>query len=193
VDLVSTGEVASMFGVTPRTIQLWAENGLLTSTRTAGGHRRFNRAEVEALFKEWQQQRNREGTAHNPCVLIIDDDMALQELYRRQIERLLPNAQVHSAGDGYRGLVKIGLLKPDLVLLDLVMPGLDGIRVLREVQSNPDLQRTNVVVVTGLSDEDIADRGGLPPGIRHLRKPVTISDMQSLFSGLYEPVRGTGT
>lgn len=46
---MTTGQVAELFGVTGKTVQSWTERGLLTGHRTLGGHRRFDRAEVEEL------------------------------------------------------------------------------------------------------------------------------------------------
>ena len=58
-ELMSPGEVAKRFRVTPKTVGRWAANGRLTETRTAGGHRRFLASEVEALAVELQQQNNK--------------------------------------------------------------------------------------------------------------------------------------
>ena len=57
-ELMSPGEVARRFRVTPKTVGRWAASGRLTETRTAGGHRRFFAAEVEALAAELQQKKN---------------------------------------------------------------------------------------------------------------------------------------
>jgi signal transduction histidine kinase/CheY-like chemotaxis protein/HAMP domain-containing protein len=79
-------------------------------------------------------------------VLIIDDDEASRDFLRRILVK--KNWQVHEASDGRRGLELMKALSPRLVLLDLLMPEMDGFETLNEMQQIPELQNIPVVVVT---------------------------------------------
>jgi CheY-like chemotaxis protein len=79
-------------------------------------------------------------------VLVIDDDQASREFLRRILVKR--KWTVHEAADGIRGLELMKRLKPRLVLLDLLMPEMDGFQTLSEMQSVPELQNIPVVVVT---------------------------------------------
>ncbi|WP_085027343.1 response regulator [Ensifer aridi] len=82
----------------------------------------------------------------NRDVLVIDDDQASREFLRRILVKR--KWTVHEAADGIRGLELMKRLKPRLVLLDLLMPEMDGFQTLSEMQSVPELQNIPVVVVT---------------------------------------------
>lgn len=82
----------------------------------------------------------------NRNVLVIDDDQASREFLRRILVKR--NWTVHEAGDGIRGLEQMKQLRPRLVLLDLLMPEMDGFQTLSEMQRTPELQSIPVVVVT---------------------------------------------
>jgi CheY-like chemotaxis protein len=79
-------------------------------------------------------------------VLIVDDDQASRDVLRRILTK--KNWQVHEASNGVRGIELMKRLSPRLVLLDLLMPEMDGFETLSEMQQIPELQNIPVVVVT---------------------------------------------
>ncbi len=85
-------------------------------------------------------------------ILIVDDQLFIRELYRKQIE-LLENVGVLEAADGDEALCKIRVIKPDLILLDIVMPKKDGFEVLKEIHNDPDLKNIPVVIISSHADE----------------------------------------
>ncbi|HEU5086055.1 MAG TPA: DNA-binding response regulator, partial [Roseiflexaceae bacterium] len=87
--------------------------------------------------------------AANGSVLIVDDDPESRELYHRLIERALPGYRIHLAPDGRAALVMLAELQPALVVLDLVMPGVDGFGVLEAMRVDERLAMVPVVVVSG--------------------------------------------
>jgi signal transduction histidine kinase/DNA-binding response OmpR family regulator len=93
-------------------------------------------------------------------VLVIDDDPPTREMLRRMLER--EGFRVAEAGDGRAGLERVAEHRPSLVLLDLLMPGLDGFGFLAELQSRPEWRTIPVVVVTAkdLSAEEHAMLSG---------------------------------
>ncbi|MCC2690807.1 MAG: hypothetical protein K0S21_3610, partial [Rhizobiaceae bacterium] len=82
----------------------------------------------------------------NRHVLIIDDDQSSREFMRRILTK--KGWQVHEAGDGRQGLEQMKRSSPRLVLLDLLMPEMDGFQTLTEMQSLPELRKIPVVIVT---------------------------------------------
>jgi CheY-like chemotaxis protein len=87
---------------------------------------------------------------------------------------------VASAGDGYEALIRLGTLKPDLLIADLQMPGMDGFRMLRTIKASPELAGVSIVVVSGLDAEDIALHGGVPDGIPVLPKPIPFDRLRAI-------------
>ena len=103
-------------------------------------------------------------------VLIVDDEVALANTLAQRLQ--LRNLKVGTAYDGEQALSKLAVDKPDVVVLDLRMPGMHGMEVLREIKKTcPDIQ---VIILTGHGtdkDEEEAKRLG---GFDFLKKPADI-------------------
>lgn len=85
-----------------------------------------------------------------PFILVIEDDPSVQRLLSMLIES--QGYDVAVARDGLEGLVKAGFRHPSLVVLDIMMPNVDGARVLREMREDALLAEVPVLVVTGIAD-----------------------------------------
>jgi DNA-binding response OmpR family regulator len=83
-------------------------------------------------------------------VLVVEDDPSVRGLLHTLLTA--EGYEVSTASDGLAGLVKAAQTLPDLILLDLMMPDLGGVRVLEELREDPELDETPVVVVTGQVD-----------------------------------------
>lgn len=83
-------------------------------------------------------------------VLLVEDDTSVRELLRVLLEG--EGYEIHEARDGLDGLLKAQFTKPDLLILDLMMPDVDGERVLIQLRSEPKLADIPVVVVSGKYD-----------------------------------------
>lgn len=184
-DLLSTREAASLLGVSLRTIQLWVESGVLRAWKTAGGHRRVSRDSVDKLLQEKQHAIQPEADtavqADKPArkrVLIIEDEPDLLKLYRLLIGGWGLDADIVTACNGFEGLVQIGQQRPDIVITDLMMPGMDGFAMLRSLNANADFNDLHTIVVTAMSAADVHDQGGLPEGCTLMHKPLDFTALR---------------
>jgi excisionase family DNA binding protein len=186
---VTTFEAAGMLGVTLRTVQLWANRGILESWKTQGGHRRIVRDSVERLLARRGQQQTPPivdpGVAPIPSaealrILVVEDEPDLLRLYRMQLARWPTAPEVSLAGNGFEGLVLIGSVRPHLLIADLHTPEMDGFQMLRTLRTMPQLDAMEVVVVTGLDPADVAQRGGLPSGTAILPKPIPFPELERI-------------
>lgn len=195
--LYTTTKVAKMFGVTPRTIQMWADSGMIEVTKTLGGHRRITAFEVERLSRELGKmppelasvdEKNEKRPAETEAnrvvrILFVDDDKDLLKLYQMQIETWeTPETEVYLASDGYDALVQIGSKKPDIIITDLKMPRMDGGHMIEVIQQNPDMAHCQIVVVTGLSKDEIQQDYVLPPNVLLEEKPMPFARIQRLVN-----------
>jgi DNA-binding response OmpR family regulator len=87
-------------------------------------------------------------------ILIIDDDIDFSNILKSAIVAELPEVEVTTTDDGYEGLMLIGELKPQLVILDIKMPKLDGFQVLEMLKGRKTEQELKVLVVTGYLDPE---------------------------------------
>jgi excisionase family DNA binding protein len=190
----TTREAAELLGVSLRTAQLWAESGLLEAWKTDGGHRRITRTSIERLLNtpsvtavpaevSPRRRADDQAQAAPPLpfnILVVEDDPTLRRLYEIKLRSWPMQPIVTSAGDGYEALIRLGNLKPDLVIADLQMPGMDGFRMLRTIKTSPELAGVSIVVVSGLDAADIALHGGVPDGIPVLPKPIPFDRLRAI-------------
>ncbi len=94
-------------------------------------------------------------------ILIIDDDLFVSDLYSLDLQKA--GFIVTTASSGEMGLSKIQIEKPDIVLLDIAMPGLDGIKVLEKIRENKEFNAIRVLLLTNIRDDQTI-RLGLSKG-----------------------------
>jgi excisionase family DNA binding protein len=192
----TSSEAAQMLGVALRTVQLWSESGLLEGWKTRGGHRRISRDSVQRLLAGQSRRSTDQPSvaekktvpANKPfSILVAEDDASLLRLYQINLEQWPMQPTVTTASDGYEALIRLGQTTPDMLILDLHMPGLDGFRVLQTIRNAPDLTHTAVAVVSGLGKDEIARRGDIPPGIPLFPKPIPFDALREMALQLAHP------
>ncbi|AOY90416.1 hypothetical protein BKK79_00175 [Cupriavidus sp. USMAA2-4] len=175
-EFYSTQEAAERLGVSRRTVQMWVETGKLPAWKTDGGHRRIPKEAVDTLVL--QQQRVQDGSLlRSRRLMIIESDPYLRDLYASGIRTRFPDLKIESVGNGIEGLIAIGRCEPDILILDLVMPGVDGFRLLHTLKTNEIYEKIAIIIVTGLSDDVIESNGGLPEHICLLKKPIGVKEL----------------
>ena len=196
-EFCSTKQAAEMIGVSHRTIQLWVESGVLHAWKTAGGHRRITTASVHKLV---EQRREAVGgttvaTAEPAAggeangtkkLLIVDDDATMLRLYELEMAGWGLPFELIKASNGFEALIKIGESKPDMLISDLNMPGIDGFRMIRTLRSNPAYAGMAIAVISGLDQGTVASMG-LPADIPFFPKPASFARLRSLVEGALQP------
>lgn len=185
----TTRQAAERIGVSHRTVQMWAENGTLQAWKTAGGHRRIAVDSVERLLSERRTALSgvpRRTPAARPIapttcarsVLIVDDDAMLLRLYELEISTWGLDLAVRKASNGIEALIRIGESRPDILVSDLHMPGLDGFGMIRTLRNNPATASLPLVVVSGM-DKPAVLALGLPEDVAYLTKPAPLAALRA--------------
>lgn len=134
-----------MLEVSPAAIKKWIQQGKLAAFRTPGGHFRILADEVERFQKTHGFGA---GAGEPPRVLVVDDQSEAAEALVASLRVYDPRARMETAANGFEGLLKIGTSRPDVLLLDLGMPGMDGFEICRQIKRDPLIRDTKVVVMT---------------------------------------------
>lgn len=181
-----------MLGVSAGTVQLWVDNGLLQAWKTAGGHRRVVLDSVRQLL---QKTPLAAPAGHDPAqfvaaapalkIVVVDDDPHMLGLYQRHMATWPMAPQVSFIDDAVTALLAMGRSRPDLLVTDLHMPGMDGFNMLRVLRQAPEMADTTIVVASGLEAAEISQRGGIPPGVELLAKPVPFDRLLEIAMGVY--------
>ena len=145
---LAPNEVAELLMVSPVTVRQWAQKGMLDAMLTAGGHRRFKIEEVERFAKE------RGLTLFRPeneslRILIIDDNDQFVSTLQDVINSIDRDIQVETAQNGFSAGSMIHSFNPDVILLDIRMPGIDGIEVCKFIKETPSTRSVRVIGMTG--------------------------------------------
>ncbi|MBV1906803.1 MAG: response regulator [Pseudomonadales bacterium] len=143
--ILTPNEVAEMLMVSPITVRQWAQKGMIEARTTAGGHRRF---ELE-MVEEFARRMGIDIMPSNPRVLVVDDNQKFNEYLVVVLEALGGGIEVESAFDGFDAGRKVHQFKPNRILLDIMMPGLDGIQVCKAIKEDPATREIKVVAMTG--------------------------------------------
>lgn len=109
-------------------------------------------------------------------ILVVDDDEFNLKLLKRML--ILEGQAVRTAGSGEEALASVGESLPDLILLDVMMPGIDGFEVARRLKANPRSRSIPVIMVTALDDEESRIKGREAGAAEILAKPVGRAQLQ---------------
>ncbi len=110
-------------------------------------------------------------------VLLVDDDPALRGLLRQMLE--LGGFTVYEAEDGLDALEKIPQVRPDAMVLDVMMPNMDGVTLCRTVRSRPETTALPIIMLSGKT-QDKAIQEGLAAGANvYLCKPISFNELIS--------------
>src|SRR5258705_9057061 len=145
---LTTGKVGEMLEVSPAAIKKWIQQGKLGAFRTPGGHFRILVDEFERFQKIHGFGT---GTGEPLRVLVVDDQRDVADLVVASLRAIHPRARMETAANGFEGLLKVGTFRPDVLLLDLGMPGMDGFEVCRQIKRDPLIRDTRVVIMTARS------------------------------------------
>ena len=156
-DWLTLGQAAKYLGVAQSTIRKWSDSGRVPAFYTPGGHRRYRRGDLDAFLERSGPGRGRTG----PLVLVVDDDPSVRQVVRANLEA--EGYAVREAGSADEGLASLEEEPPDLLLLDVMMPEVDGWEMLRRVQERFGVGAIPVLVFSGTVEEravaDAAARG----------------------------------
>ena len=170
---LTLGQAARFLGVAQSTIRKWSDQGRVPAFYTPGGHRRYRRSDLETFL-----DRSGPGgrTKSGPLVLLVDDDEAVREMVRVNLE--FEGYLVREAGSAEEGMAAIERAKPDLVLLDVMMPHVDGWEMLRRVQERYGVGAIPVVMFSGKVDEQAQTEAATRGAQGFVGKPF---DLQQLI------------
>jgi len=172
----TTIETAKLLGVAVRTVQLWVENGTLEAWKTAGGHRRI----VAESVQDYIASRDLKNTAtgSQKRILVVEDNPTVAKFYEAAINSWGKSIDVVSKPDGFEGLLEIGNTPPDLLISDIYMPGMDGLQMIRSLYKSQQLSSDKIIIISGLSAESIAERGGIPADVTFFSKPANVEQLK---------------
>ena len=171
-DWLTLGQAAKYLGVAQSTIRKWSDLGRVPAFYTPGGHRRYRRSDLDSfLDRSGPGAKGRTG----PMVLVVDDDEGVRTLVRANLE--LEGYAVREAASANEGLAVLEEDPPDLILLDVMMPEVDGWEMLRQIQERFGAGAIPVIVFSGQLEEQAVSQAASRGARGFVGKPF---DLQQL-------------
>jgi len=173
--IYTTHEVSRLLHVNPRSVINWIEQNLLPSYRTPGGHRRIRREDLLAFLRKHQIPTPASLVEGKFSVLIVDDEEEIVSIAKAYFQRQ-GGYEISSASDGITALIEVGRIKPDLLILDIRIPGVDGVEVCRRIKADPG-NKTAIIAISGVAD---TERNILQAGAdAFMAKPVDLEKLHT--------------
>ncbi|MCZ6887708.1 MAG: response regulator [Gammaproteobacteria bacterium] len=171
---LTPNQVAELLMVSPVTVRQWAQKGLIEARTTAGGHRRFSMDAVRKFARENSIQLPDE---HEPRLLIVDDNVHFNGFLNAYFQNLQSDLEVATAFDGFDAGAKVQALKPTIILLDIMMPGIDGVEVCKRIKANPETAHALVIAMTGHYSSELETEVLAAGATVLLRKPFAMNEL----------------
>lgn len=186
-----TSYAAKLLNLSVGTVQTLVEKNELEAWKTQGGHRRISLQSIRSYQSRASLSPNaiyQDGKRLK--VMVVEDDEITRIMFQKHFDQWDLSIDATITASAIEALLDISVLKPQVLITDLRMPGIDGVEMLRQLNNHPLFAQMSVIVITGLSDEDIAQYGALPAGTHVLRKPLDMGWLKGYFQAIFSMRQG---
>ena len=179
---LSPAEFAQRLNVATVTVRKWAQKGMLNPVRTPGGHRRYTEDELEHFARKYDIPLNAANPPVSCKLLIVDNDDQFRRYLQVRIESIYGESiYTDQAIDGFDAGKKIHSCNPDVILLDLLMPGINGFEICRSIKSDKHTRHIRIIAMTGFHNDHNVDQILSAGAETCLAKPI---DVKKLISAI---------
>lgn len=174
----TTFEISEICGVNPTTVQNWVKSKKLKAFKTPGGHRRVRKEDLIDFMKEFGMPFPEGFSQHPPLVMIVDDETDILDLLEDLLKSAETEINVVRAQSGIAALLMIGEFKPDLLIVDMMMPGMNGIEVCNKIKSSPSTQNIKIIAISGDHNPVLRERILNAGADKFFTKPLDVADFR---------------
>lgn len=208
----TTIEVARILGMAVRSVQLMVDRNELEAWKTPGGHRRISRTSVE----RWASAHGLAGagspspspspppatatlpqvppvkstalaSVHAPQILLIEDSVHFQNLVGLIVKQHFPGATLQVANDGITGLALYGQIQPRVLIVDILLPGIDGATLITTLRSHAQFASSHLIVVTSLDESQREPYAFALQGVKVIHKPRLVAELPAALAECLPP------
>ncbi|MBK8165099.1 MAG: response regulator [bacterium] len=179
---MSTTQVAELLGVSAQTIANWIDNGQLPAGRTPGGHRRVSAQDLLAFLETRGLPVPAELVDRRHTVLVVEDDPQVGPWLVLRLSTVRPDLRVLLAKDGFGAGEMVATERPDTMLLDIYLPGLDGFEVCRRVKERQETRGTDVIAMSAHDTREVRDAILAAGATCFLPKPIDFAKLLAVLA-----------
>ena len=153
MEILTVSQASKYCNLPMDTIMNWIDAGRLRILKTEGGHRLLTKDDLDKLLKEMGLPLPEEiKTEGRKKILVVDDDKIIVETLVQALEEDAYGYDLISAADGFEAELQVTHFKPDLIILDIMMPDINGYEVCRKIKSNPQEKEIKIIVLSAYLD-----------------------------------------
>ena len=185
-------EVANICGVANQTAINWIRNGYLQAFNTPGGQYRVYADDLVHFMTE-RKMRIPESllsecsSFETKRILIVEDDVGLNTVLKQYFEKELQNIEIIQAFDGFEAGALISSKQPHIIILDLNLPGVNGIDLCKKIKNDESFGNPAIIVVTALNDSETEQKINSLGISNFFRKPVILSELVQAIRLFFSP------
>jgi excisionase family DNA binding protein len=155
MEILTVSQASKYCKVSSKTIINWIDAGYIKAYKTVGGHRRIKKEDLDQFLKD-KGMPLPEGpkVEERKKILVVDDDKIIVETIVQSLEEDEFGYEMISASDGFEAGLQVNHFKPDLLILDIMMPDINGYEVCQKIKTNPDSKNTKIIVLSAYLDDD---------------------------------------
>jgi excisionase family DNA binding protein len=189
--LLTSTQVGDLLQVNPSSVKKWVNDGHIVAFRTPGGHRRIRALDLVTFLDQHKIPVPRQLTnAGRRRIVAVDDDVTQLRALGRSFKRWADKLDVVLVDNGVDALVEVGATRPHGLLIDVYLPGIDGIEVCRRLKSNATTKDLTIIVTSGRLTTELEASAKAAGARRVLRKPVDVTAVvEELGLGTSPPSR----
>ncbi len=188
-------EVANICGVVNQTAINWIRNGHLKAFSTPGGQYRVYRDDL-IVFMQSRGMRMpddfmaivADSEKSQNSIVIVDDDRGLNNVLKMYLEKIFPDIQFFQAFDGFEAGALLMDKKPFCVLLDLNLPGVNGLELCARLKQQEMYSCPYVIVISAIEDTDVEETAKAVGADLFFRKPLYLKDVADSMKAFFESI-----
>lgn len=177
-------EVARLINVHVKSVANWIRQGRLQAYRTPGGHNRITRTAILRFLNEQKMPIPDALGDPRRRILIVDDDPIVAEVVASALRDQGDRYEVSTVNNGIQALMEIGKQLPDLMILDIFMPELNGFEVCRQIKENPERSHLRILSVSGEHDPAVREKILACGADAFLEKPLDLLELRRQIEAL---------
>jgi len=185
-DILSPNQAAKVLMVSPATVRQWAAKGKLNALTTPGGHRRFRMRDIQNFAEQKNITLNIETAPSDEkfSILIVDDDTQFSNYLAELVPSFGDNIQVKVANDGFEAGKLVHSFMPEIILMDLMMPSMDGFETCKNIKADPLTSKIRIICMTGYGSAENIEKIKRLGAEACLTKPIDEEQLEQLVKNI---------
>ena len=179
MEMLTVSQASKYSSVPTKTILSWIESGDLPAQKTVGGHRRIKKEDLDQVLKKKALPLpEEEAMGIRKRILVVDDDKIIVETIVQALEEDEYGYELISAADGFEAAMQVSHFKPHLLILDIMMPDINGYEVCRKIKSDPAVKEIKIIVLSAYLNEETFEQMKTNGADACFSKPLPLAQLK---------------